>query len=226
MTTWSERAKGLRDTKDVDELEKKYDELCEYYDEGNHEPQYLSNAPYETARAVIQLEPNRNVKILDVGCGTGLVGEELFREGYQNIHGVDMSAGMLKMCKKKNVYSKLVRARFGPSEPLEYVNGYFDVVMSCGTFVPGAHLNQTCLPELFRLLKPGGYMVIATRQKAFEEELGGLELKSTLPHLVEEGVLAKLSHDVIRYTTEINIDIPGVILSYILLPAEKEQNTK
>nr|XP_054754505.1 uncharacterized protein LOC129260564 [Lytechinus pictus] len=137
-----------------------------------------------------------------------------------------MSAGMLKMCKKKNVYSKLVRARFGPSEPLEYVNGYFDVVMSCGTFVPGAHLNQTCLPELFRLLKPGGYMVIATRQKAFEEELGGLELKSTLPHLVEEGVLAKLSHDVIRYTTEINIDIPGVILSYIFLPAEKEQNTK
>ena len=31
-----------------------------------------------------------DVRILDVGCGTGLVGEELYKRGYKNIDGVDL----------------------------------------------------------------------------------------------------------------------------------------
>ena len=36
------------------------------------------------------------VAILDMGCGTGLVGKFLAEKGFTNIHGIDLSKKMLK----------------------------------------------------------------------------------------------------------------------------------
>jgi predicted TPR repeat methyltransferase len=42
---------------------------------------------------------------LDLGCGTGLVGEYLAKIGYTNIDGVDASEGMIRLANAKNVYN-------------------------------------------------------------------------------------------------------------------------
>ena len=34
-------------------------------------------------------EQKENMKILDVGCGTGLLGQELLKLGFKNIYGTD-----------------------------------------------------------------------------------------------------------------------------------------
>ncbi|XP_030833111.1 uncharacterized protein LOC115920729 isoform X2 [Strongylocentrotus purpuratus] len=142
--------------------------------------------------------------------------DKLYDNGYRDIHGVDMSAGSLKVLEKKQIYSKLVKARFDPSTPLQYADGYFDVIISAGVFVP-CHLTHACLPEIIRLLKAGGHILITTRKNVFDEEMAGIKLKSSFASLTKDGVLEKISHEEIGYATENDEVTPGLILSYKVL---------
>ena len=45
--------------------------------------------------------------VLDLGCGTGLLGPEVRRHCSQ-LEGIDLSSKMLKFAKQKNVYDKLI----------------------------------------------------------------------------------------------------------------------
>jgi len=45
-----------------------------------------------------------DVEVLDLGCGTGLVGQHLNERGFGNISGVDVSGNMLEEAAAKNVY--------------------------------------------------------------------------------------------------------------------------
>ena len=51
---------------------------------------------------------NKNLKILDAGCGTGLVGMQLKKFGYLYIDGVDFSQNMLDLV-PKDIYRSLNR---------------------------------------------------------------------------------------------------------------------
>ena len=54
-----------------------------------------------------ELGHNNNVSIVDLGCGTGLVGEQLYNLGYKNIDGMDLSENMLKDAEEKGIYRYL-----------------------------------------------------------------------------------------------------------------------
>ena len=45
-----------------------------------------------------------DASILDLGCGTGLVGEHLHRHGYTNIDGLDLSPELLQVAQAKGIY--------------------------------------------------------------------------------------------------------------------------
>ena len=47
---------------------------------------------------------NQDTEILDLGCGTGLVVEHLYKLGYKNVDGIDISEEMLKLSEAKGVY--------------------------------------------------------------------------------------------------------------------------
>ena len=50
-------------------------------------------------------------KIIDTGAGTGMVGIELQRLGYRDVHALDISQEMLNEAKKKNVpYKRFICA--------------------------------------------------------------------------------------------------------------------
>ena len=53
---------------------------------------------------------NKRVRVLDFGCGTGLVGEELFKSfnGDIELIGIDISDNMLEKAREKNVYTELL----------------------------------------------------------------------------------------------------------------------
>ena len=52
-----------------------------------------------------------DLKIIDVGAGTGLIGIELQNLGYSNLHALDISPEMLKEAKKRNIYKRLFLCR-------------------------------------------------------------------------------------------------------------------
>jgi predicted TPR repeat methyltransferase len=102
-------------------------------------------------------------QVLDMGCGTGLVGQYLKERGFLNVVGVDASKGMLDKATEKRVYSELVELFLGKPEtfPKELRNR-FDAITASGILAEG-HLDNSIFDEMMLSLKTGGFAVFATR---------------------------------------------------------------
>ena len=110
---------------------------------------------------------NSDTPILDVGAGTGLVGECLYKTGNQNIIGIDISGGMLKQAKLKKCYFSLIEADVTKKIPLKANS--IGAVVSAGTFTHG-HVGPNAFDELLRITKPGGLFVLSINSKVFIKE--------------------------------------------------------
>ena len=83
--------------------------------------------------------------VLDLGCGTGLMGVEL-RQYAKNIEGIDLSKFMVEQAKKKNVYNKI--SQFDLIEYLSKENLDFDLFVSTDVFIYVGELSK-----VFQLIK-------------------------------------------------------------------------
>jgi len=107
---------------------------------------------------------NTDAPILDVGAGTGLVGEYLYKMGHKKIIGIDISPEMLEQARFKGCYSSLVEADVTKKIPLK--NNSIGAVVSAGTFTHG-HVGPDAFDELLRITKPGGLFVLSINSKVF-----------------------------------------------------------
>ena len=65
----------------------------------------------------------RDVKVLDIGAGTGLVGEVLHNKGFRNIDALEPALDMLNIAGTKGIYSKLYNEYITTEElPIEKGN--------------------------------------------------------------------------------------------------------
>ncbi len=78
----------------------------------------LERINYQVADKISELAVGIKGRILDLGCGTGLVGAKLKNEN-NTLVGVDLSQAMLDIAKQKNVYSELVC-----TDALEYLQSH------------------------------------------------------------------------------------------------------
>lgn len=69
----------------------------------------------------------KNIKILEVGCGTGRFLDSLNKKGYKNLYGLDFSQNMLDVLTKTNKNIKTIQ---GDAYNLPFKNNEFDVVFS------------------------------------------------------------------------------------------------
>lgn len=109
--------------------------------------------------------------VLDVGCGTGIVGEELRVLGVEIVDGIDISPEMLAMARAKvdgsgPVYRNLIEADL--TGPIEIESGVYGGIVSAGTFTHG-HLGPDALAELLRVAHPGARCAIGINAAHFEE---------------------------------------------------------
>ena len=91
-------------------------------------------------------------RILDVGCGTGLVGERLATLGFSSIDGLDFSPQMLAAAAEKDIYHELLESDLEGT--LGIADAIYDAGISCGTFTHG-HVGPEALNEIFRVLRSG-----------------------------------------------------------------------
>ena len=92
---------------------KKTDEVMKYYDEWGEGNKYDKDmvdwnytGPKETTEVFIKHEKNKDAKIYDAGCGTGLVGVELKKYGFSSFYGADLSQKLLDLV-PTGLYQKL-----------------------------------------------------------------------------------------------------------------------
>lgn len=122
--------------------------------------------PQEVADLVKELSKGKNpgdVKILDLACGTGLVGKYLSGYGFKQIIGLDISENMLQIASEKGCYENLEEYTIGdPDQFPAHLKNKFDFVV-CSGLVNNNHLDYTLFEEMTFALKKGGIAIFAAR---------------------------------------------------------------
>ncbi len=153
-------AYSLKTPKDSLKLYKKWAQT--YDDDFALNSNYLS--PKKISSFFNKHARNTDTPILDVGAGTGLVGEYLYKTGNKKIIGIDISPEMLEQAKLKECYSFLLEADVTKKIPLK--SNSIGSVVSAGTFTHG-HVGPDAIDELLRITKPGGLFVLSINSKVF-----------------------------------------------------------
>jgi len=108
-----------------------------------------------------------DARILDGGCGTGLMGEALAAVGYRRLIGLDLSEGMLEVARAKGCYERLIKGALGAR-----IDGVaaesVDACISFGTLTPG-HAPPDSLRGMLEAVKPGGGLIFSVSRPAWED---------------------------------------------------------
>ena len=110
---------------------------------------------------------DRTAQVIDVGCGTGLVGAELAAADFTAIDGVDISQGMLDEAAKTGAYRRLIRQDAGQGPAIAASS--YDGVICIGSF-GGGHLGPGAMAGLVRMARPGAPVVIFMNAVPYAEE--------------------------------------------------------
>ena len=102
-----------------------------------------------------------------MGCGTGLVGQALYENGYKNIDGYDISPEMLKIAKQSKFYKELKQIDLN-DKPTNLSRTY-DVLICVGSFGYGA-LEPIAIRHLIGLVKSGGLLFIFMNAEPFKSQ--------------------------------------------------------
>ena len=150
------------------------DEVMKYYDEWGVENKYDKDmvnwnytGPKETSKILNKYALNKDIKIYDAGCGTGLVGVELKKYGFSNFYGADLSQKLLDLV-PKGLYKKLDKVDL--NKPVNEKDSSFDAVMCVGTFTFG-HVKPHALDEFIRITKNKG-LICFTINEGIHEKYG------------------------------------------------------
>ena len=113
------------------------------------------NATLWRFATVKAIDPQPGERILDIACGTGTSSSALTRTG-ATVVGVDFSPGMLGEARRKHASVEFVE---GDAMKLPFVSDEFDAVtISFG--LRNITDPKAALDEMYRVLKPGGRLVI------------------------------------------------------------------
>ena len=148
------------------------DEVMKYYDEWGIKNKYDQDmvdwdytGPKETVNTFIKYAKDKNIKILDAGCGTGLVGVELKKHNYLNIDGMDLSKKLLDLI-PNGYYQNLSQVDLNKTIKTE--SNTYDAIMCVGTFTFG-HVKPHALDEFIRISKNKSLICFTINEGIYEE---------------------------------------------------------
>jgi len=150
--------------KNSDEVRFTYRDWADTYDS-----ELLDEFGYQAPNAAVETLqkhlPSLDSVILDMGCGTGLVGELLHSLGYRHLDGLDLSPEMLEKAKARGVYRTLGEADLTETLEIEQI---YDAVICVGVF---SHQRSQAfdLVKLFAGLKPNGVLVATVNGKGWRD---------------------------------------------------------
>jgi 2-polyprenyl-3-methyl-5-hydroxy-6-metoxy-1,4-benzoquinol methylase len=117
-----------------------------------------------------ELDFNKSLKIIDIGCGTGRHSIELTRRGY-NVTGVDLSDSQLMRAKEKALALNLqIDFQKQDARKLPFSNEFDMVIMLCeGAFplMETDEMNFEILQNATRALKENGKFIFTTLNGLF-----------------------------------------------------------
>jgi predicted TPR repeat methyltransferase len=119
--------------------------------------------PRHVAVRILEWHPERKADVLDLGCGTGLLGVALgAMDGV--VVGVDLSSGMIEQASRHGVYDKFHQVNI--LDALHATpEGLYDVITALDVF-PYVGALDAAIPDAYRILQVGGRLVFSCEAQA------------------------------------------------------------
>ena len=147
-----------------------YEQMFEDYGEKYDQESFTQGTQGECDFIEKEIDFNKNLRILDIGCGTGRHSIELTRRGYI-VTGIDLSARQLEIARKKALKEDLeISFKRMDARNLEFNNEFDLAIMLCeGGFslMETDEMNYRILQNAFRALDTGGKFIFTTLNGLF-----------------------------------------------------------
>ena len=132
-----------------------FDEIANEYDD-SLPPHVVEHYLAKRVAFIEDLLPSG--RVLDAGCGTGVVASRLADRGY-DVTGLDPSAGMLDHLRSRD---PRVEAVLGSATDLPFEDGSFDLTFCVAVMhhIADAADVHTALGEMARVTRPGGLVLV------------------------------------------------------------------
>lgn len=116
------------------------------------------NVPEQMRKILaVMLDPNKQYKTLDLGCGTGLCAKHL-KNLTDEMVGLDLSPAMLDKAQQTGLYSKLVCDSLLNMDKL--FDQEFDLVVAADVLIYFGQLDAV-FESVMNVLNPGGYFILS-----------------------------------------------------------------
>src|SRR3978361_2280368 len=146
-------------TSDPGAVADRYDQWAKGYDEDL--ASWASQAPTVVTETVLSRHPAAT-SVLDVGCGTGLVGRSLRERGFGGrVTGPDISQEYLEIARQRGAYDSVEQADLQQRLPVEDDSADAVVCVGVMTYLPEV---EAVWREFARVTWPGGLVVVTQRE--------------------------------------------------------------
>lgn len=142
-----------------------FDRYAERFDKELVEKLDYRGPQLVAAAAERALPGRRGLRVLDLGCGTGLAGETL-RPLAADLHGVDLSSGMVAQARKRGLYDGLIVG--GLVETLAETPTAWDLLAAADVLMYLGGL-EPAFAAAAAALRPGGALVFTVEAMTDEE---------------------------------------------------------
>lgn len=144
--------------------------------------------PELLANAIKLAAPGRRFRsVLDLGCGTGLMGPYV-RSDADTLAGMDLSEAMLQKAEEKQIYDMLDK---GDVNAFDMTPQSVDLIIAADVFVYVGDLNRA-FANIARSLAEDGFFAFSVENHAGEDEL---ILQPSLRYTHSEGYVRRLLAD-------------------------------
>lgn len=145
------------DQQPVELTSKIFDNLAEFYD-WRMVRGLKYQLPKQVSQLILERHPDRKINVLDLGCGTGLLGVFLGRlDGA--LMGVDPSRKMIEQAARHNVYDRFHTVNLHDALR-ETPDKLYQVITALDVFIYAGDVKHA-IPNMYRVLTPGGMMVLS-----------------------------------------------------------------
>lgn len=141
------------------------DTIVDFFDRraAEYDREYAAETPGGYAlrvrrRKVLDLFDQPGGDVLDVGCGPGVMVEEILARGCR-FWGVDPSANMISIARHRFGEGDRISFLQGDAQRLEFSDNSFDAVLCMGV-IDSVPDGQAAIGEMVRVLKPRGTLIV------------------------------------------------------------------
>lgn len=167
-------------------------------------------------------------KILDIGCGGGILSEALAKEGAQT-YGIDLSENVIKAARAHNPninYRQITSADCVKNQE------QYDHI-TCMEMLEHVRNPSRILKDIYQLLKPNGYAFLSTLNRTLKSRIFAITLAEKILKLIPQGTHDHQAfirpHELIQMAEQIGfqaIELSGMDYHPLLKTAVLSQNLK